>query len=446
MERFPELSEAMSSLSWAHPFWSTLIYDRLTLKVTDAIPTAATDGKYIFVNEAYFTGECDALERIFALAHETCHAMLDHPRRWQEYITFGFDGAPFDLQRANIAADLIVNAMLVHTKVGKIKHHTPPQPGDWLLSPNVQWTDSFEDVYRRLTPPPSPPPPPSGGSAGDPSDGQGGGQGDPQQGQGTPQAGPEGGTQLPQGGGAGSWEVAPHPERGGRPHQLHQPRSQDTHIANDGGPSELEWKQSIEAAAIGAKAVGNMHADLARFITDYITPKRDWKQTLRDFFVRSRGRDRRDWRRSNKRKMHTMRIFVPKRHSWKVGNVLIIDDYSGSISNEEKRLYRGAMSAILTDCKPKCLRALAVTTQVCDDQILKTPAELEQWQPRGSGGTDMEAGFRHVLEDGWIPDVAVVLTDGYTPFTDPPPFPVIWVSTGLAPEEYPYGSAVMMEE
>lgn len=432
-ERFKELSEAMSALSWAHPFWSTLIYDRLTLKITDAIPTAGVDGKRLYINKEFFI-ELDPLERIFALAHEVSHAMWMHPEKMAAYQQYGFDGEPFDMFRYNMAADFVNNAMLVHTKVGKIKRSEPPVPGDWLLSKNVHWTDSVDDVYRRLTPPEQSCNQPGGGEDGD---GQGGAGGS--------QSGPDGGQQTQQQG-QGEWKLAPHPDRGGETETFNAPRTQDVHIAKgDNDVSEIEWKTSVEAAAIGAKAMGNLHVDMEKYVAEYVEVKRDWKQTLRDYFVRHKGRDRRNWRRANKRKMHSQGIFVPTRHSWKIGRTLIIEDWSGSVSREETAMYRSTLMAILTDCKPKELRVLGVTTEVYDGGLLSTPADLEHWGREATGGTDMEEGFRFVTEEGWIPEVAIVLTDGYTPFTTPPPFPVIWVSTRLDIEDYPYGRAVRME-
>ena len=432
-DRFQELSEAMSTLSWSHPFWSSLIYDRLQMKVTDKIPTAATDGRNIFINKEFFIEKCDGLERIFALAHETGHCMFMHPEKWKHYLAHGFDGEPFDMNRMNIAADFVINAMLVHTKVGKIKHHNPPQPGDWLLAKDVLWTDSVEEVYRRLKPPEMPSQPQSGDG-----DDDGGGQ------EGTSE-GPEGGSQMPQGGQPGQWTLEPHPDRGKAVETFDAPKTQDTHIAMDATVSELEWKTSVEAAAIGAKSMGKFPADMEILVKEFTEVKRDWKQELRDYFIRHKGRDKRNWKRGNKRKMHFQGIFVPKRHSWKIGPTLIIEDWSGSISADESGWFRGTMMAILTDCRPKELRVMGVTTRVCEDEYLKTPAELGNWERTQSGCTDMEAGFRKVIEEGWMPEVAVVLTDGYTDFTDPPPFPVIWVTTGLAPEDFPYGRAVLME-
>lgn len=434
MERFPELSESMGVLAWSHPFWATLIYDRMILRVTDEIPTLAVDGKYIYVNRDYFVDELTQLNRIAALAHEVGHTMFFHPQRWATYLRNGFEGQPFNTYRANIAGDLIINAMLKHLRVGEL--HSA-----WFYSPLVAWTDSFEDVYRRLEPPTQPQQGGKGKSSGDGSgDGKGGSSGDSS----SAPSGPDGGQVMPHQG--GRWKLNPHSDRGGHPQYLDvPPEPQDMHIAKDSEISELEWKQSVEAAAIGAKSMGKFPADMNTLVKEYVEVKRNWKQQLRDYFVKHRGRDRRNWRRGNKRKMRQMGIFVPTRHSWKVGNVLVIEDWSGSVGDKESGWFKGTLAAILNDCTPKCLRVLGVTTDVVDDQILRSPAELENWHRHKSGCTDMEAGFRHVLEEGWIPDVAVVLTDGLTSFTNPPPFPVIWVSTHLPVKDFPYGRAIVME-
>ena len=57
----------------------------------------------------------------------------------------------------------------------------------------------------------------------------------------------------------------------------------------------------------------------------------------------------------------------------------------------------------------------------------------------------MEAGFRYLMEDGHIPDLCIVLTDGWTSTHEEPPFPVLWISTDAKPEEFNYGHVIMLE-
>jgi predicted metal-dependent peptidase len=72
-------------------------------QASEQIPTAATDGRDVFVNPAFFGGLAPA-DQDFVLLHEVLHAALLHvPRRGGR-----------DPQLWNIAADYVVNGMLVH--------------------------------------------------------------------------------------------------------------------------------------------------------------------------------------------------------------------------------------------------------------------------------------------------------------------------------------------
>ena len=61
------------------------------------------------------------------------------------------------------------------------------------------------------------------------------------------------------------------------------------------------------------------------------------------------------------------------------------------------------------------------------------------------GGTDMEAAFEYMADQGINADCTVVLTDGYTGFDDnrAPDCPVVWcISTKV---EAPYGETIHFE-
>ena len=53
-ERSNELTEAISALTVQQPFFTVLLFDLLTVEETDILPTAATDGKKIYVNPEFF--------------------------------------------------------------------------------------------------------------------------------------------------------------------------------------------------------------------------------------------------------------------------------------------------------------------------------------------------------------------------------------------------------
>jgi predicted metal-dependent peptidase len=76
------------------------------------------------------------------------------------------------------------------------------------------------------------------------------------------------------------------------------------------------------------------------------------------------------------------------------------------------------------------VRVLAVDTDV---HVVRRVSRAAQVQLAGGGGTDMGAGIESAAKLHPKPSVAIVLTDGYTPWPDQPP-PGIRVIVGLLTE------------
>jgi predicted metal-dependent peptidase len=422
-DRFPELVEALSTLSWSYPFWATLIYDMLSLVVSREYPTLAVGGGKLYINPDYFINELTPMNRLSGIGHECGHEMFMHPEKMRGYQKNGFDGEPFDSMRYNMAGDYVINDMLKVMGVGELHR-------DWLWSAHIHYEDGVDDVYRRLKP--KEPPPGGGGDQGDPNDSScesGDGEGPASPAQQYDILDKEG-------------NVVDETPSMGAP--------QDTHLAGEDSPhTEQDWKQAVASANAAAKAIGKGSSRMDKFVDDYIDTKRPWDKILRDLIVKQRGRDRRNNHRINKRKLHQYKLVVPTKHSHKIGDVLIVDDVSGSVSQHETTLFKSAVTEIFLDCRPKSIRVLCVSSTIHSDDTFTSVSDFEQWQPTGSGGTDMEAGFRHVADDPhYKPHVAIVLTDGHT-FTyagNEPPYPVIWVSTQRAADTFAYGKVVMMDD
>jgi len=429
-QAFPEWTRALSTIAWSFAFWSTLLYEMLKTQLTQAIPTLGVGGGVLYVNKDYF---CDPkfndANRVFMIAHELSHEMLFHPHYMAEYAHSGIDGEPLDQQRLNCAADYIVNDMLVRFGIGE--YHK-----DWLLSPHFTWEDNLFDVYRRLKP--KNPPPPQGGG-----DGQGeSGQGEDQQGEEqNPTGGAGEGNQSQQ----AQYDILD--KEGNVVGETPAGQQQfDEHKFDEPSPHSMEdWKQAVAGAHQVAKEMGQGSTAMDRFVNDYLESKRDWRRELWDYVTPHRGRDLRNYKRIHKRKLYERRIPVPTRHSHKLGVIAMIHDVSGSVSMAEHQLCRGAAVGILSQLPPKELRVMSVADMVITDDIIEVD-EYAEWQPKGGGGTDMEAAFRKMLDEGYIPDLCIVLTDGYTAFTTPPPFPVVWLSTSLPVDEFKYGHAIRLED
>jgi len=88
----------------------------------------------------------------------------------------------------------------------------------------------------------------------------------------------------------------------------------------------------------------------------------------------------------------------------------------------------------------------------CDAQVGRVDEVEEASQltmldkPPGDGGTAFNPVFDEIAEMGLVPDALVYLTDGYGRFPGAAPsYPVIWGTTALEPEKYPFGDVVAID-
>jgi predicted metal-dependent peptidase len=110
-------------------FFSTLCTS-LEVVITGEVLTAATDGRKLYINKAFFFGLTEA-ERVFLLAHETLHVAYLHCLRGQ-----GKDQEIF-----NDACDYVINAELKQRKFSFIE--------EGLYDPQYAGM-SAEEVYEKL--------------------------------------------------------------------------------------------------------------------------------------------------------------------------------------------------------------------------------------------------------------------------------------------------------
>jgi predicted metal-dependent peptidase len=432
-ERFYELTEAVSTLSFNQPFFACLIFDKLVIVVTTDIDTLAVDGRRLYINKEYFLS-LNPDQRVFALAHEVLHAMFMHPSRMKQYALTGLCGRSFMPNVFNIAADLVINRALIESKIGEFKQ-------GWLFDERVESGERVEHVYERLLPPEQPCS--GGGSSGD-GDEEDDNDGD----SGNGDSG-DGDQEPDDSGGAGSEDDdADQPFRlDGTGEELRSSQTVDKHIeeASDAEHSEVEWKAAAAAASISAKSMGKMPGSLEQLVEDFLRPKRNWYEILADFIRSKSGFDQRNWRRPNKRRMYQQRLYIPTRHSWVIEKVLIIYDASGSVNQQEFATFIGVTTEIFEQCRPGEIRCLCVDTRVSSDETFTDLGEYANYTRKGGGGTDMEEGIKYIVEEGYDPDCCLILTDGYTDTHAQyePPFPVLWVTTGA--EEFAYGQVVKME-
>lgn len=102
-----EQQRAKAALVHIIPYFGGFI-NKLMPIYTFKIPTQAVDGKHLFINPQ-FTYNLDLTGKVFVMAHEIMHCVLNHLRR----------GKAHNPEKSNVAADYEVNVTLEEMKLVK---------------------------------------------------------------------------------------------------------------------------------------------------------------------------------------------------------------------------------------------------------------------------------------------------------------------------------------
>ena len=211
--------------------------------------------------------------------------------------------------------------------------------------------------------------------------------------------------------------------------------------------SEAEVNVAVQSAKSAAEAMGKMPGALQRLVGELLDPQVDWEDQLREKITAKSGCDSETWKRPNRRRLClNPRMFMPSREGFQIGGIAIVIDTSGSISNDMVTRFLSEVAGILEQCKPEWTKVLWTDTRVAHVDEVEDTEDLKELTAHGGGGTDMEAAFKYIDDKGYEPSNVVVLTDGYTCFTDDgePEFPVIWaITSDVVP---PYGDLVSIDD
>ena len=248
-----KLISARASLVLDEPFFGSLVLG-LALKEDASTPAAWVDGRSLGYNPKFI----DSLSHgqiVALLAHEVMHCAAGHP--WRRDAR--------DHKKFNAACDKAINSLLVDAGF--------KLPNDVLMPNGDEQGKSAEWIYSRLP---------------DPAPQEDGQQDQDQDGQQQPEDG-EG-----QGDGDGDGDGEPDPQG--------EVRDAPTDADADGepAPSEADWQQATQQAALQARAQGKLPGGMARFAGEAVKPRVDWKSALRRF-VQTYAASDFSWKQPNRR-------------------------------------------------------------------------------------------------------------------------------------------------
>lgn len=415
-------------------------------------PYGATDGRVLLLNQAGLAklqvhpksvGLC-----AFLLVHEAMHALLGHGWRLAKLR---------DPQRANIAADYIINAMIDarNKELGKVVF---PFIDGVLLDHKLSGDKSVEQLYRELqqTPPqprqPQPDPAkqdedqddsneggdsaagdvPADDSSGD-STGSSGDDGDPAS------AAPDGGAGVgsgenPLAGFVGTGTVDNHKPA------VAEGESEDAVVNQiEEDNDRLLIADHIDRANGGDSGMTGTRVSQQRALPQPLP----WAGMLHEWL---RGSSRAGWSSPFNAPVHgSTGLVCCGRRKRCAGDIVLVVDTSGSVPAHIYDRFLGEARFILEQIQPERLHLLSVSHYVCDAHTLERGDQLPL-SIKGGGGTCFQPAFDWVAKHAPQPDVLIYLTDGVAYDINSlaaVDYPVLWVSTLCRPEHYPFGDTIM---
>jgi predicted metal-dependent peptidase len=397
-----------------HP--KTALYSGIILmgesSVEDAGFTAYTDG----VNKRYgksFISKLKSDSEVRAIVlHENLHVALKH-------LPFGKAMFKENQMLANVAADMVVNNMIDDIK-DTIRNNEPlvKLPDGALCDPQFKnW--SMRQVYDYLKKECKKPKDkgddrPVSGNDGDPQDGDDG-QGDSQN------DGPSNGPGSDKNDSSGSKNGnKPGPTKitiNGKEYDLSDSDEHDFSKEEMTADEAKKLSEKIEKALReGGMLAGRLGAEMPREIKDLLAPKVDWRDELRDFVTSSmKGKDEFTWRKLNRRGLAND-MLMPTVEDETISRLIIANDTSGSISNQQLTEYATELANICEVCQPDEVLVLWWDTKVHGVQSIgeQQYGDLRNvLKPKGGGGTRVSCVSEYINSKNMTADCVVVFTDGY---------------------------------
>jgi predicted metal-dependent peptidase len=364
------------------PFFGTLLLNT-HYRVTDEVPTAATDGQTLLLNKDFMEEQTQPHFQSILL-HEVLHMALEHIERMKDVFMT-------DPQTANIAADIVVNGIIVDNGMSL--------PEDAIQDRDLKHL-SVREIYNILR-----------------------------------QKQQENPDYLAEKYGDGKSDVniclQPGPGKGKDGGQ-------------EGAPKSSNWKEILNKAATIArtKAYGLRGAGLQRVFKDFLEPTINWRDALYKYITASRT----DFEGYDRRFVHSGQ-YLDDLGGGKI-RIMVFMDTSGSVDEQLLSEFiaelRFAINALPSISGEMWYFDTDLYPQGNVEEIFSTP------KLQGGGGTSFTQPIKKLRkmaeEDSTTQTLGVIFTDGYARLDDfeEPECPVLWCISpgGIDSDSLPFGEVV----
>ncbi len=393
----------------------------LDLKGKHAGDTACTDGYSVWVNPDFWNINNDH-QKIGLMFHEMFHCLWLH--FWR------FKGA--DHMVANIATDIRINAFISKLSASSAFIQLPANPpGAEIITSNKFGNDSEEVIYNKLM------------TEHDEEEKDGNQSGD----------GSKDGKGSKPGTGKGSsakWSKFKSPGGFTAPPAV-PPKDgdedEDESKSKSRTPAEAlkelrdKWEGTQQSIAQVARLKGDFPGNLVEEL-ERTRAGVDWKSILQRFILSTSATDISED--AFDRRFVGDDMFIEAIETPVVLDIVFAKDTSGSMYTDWLSQSCSEIQAAMETVKIQRLWVLDIDTDLSGLIQEYGPNDKIDFSAHGRGGTDFRPPFEWAKGGAGdppcptTPKAMVYFTDGYGPFPEEaPPYPVLWMTFGLDPEEYP---------
>lgn len=361
------LIQARVAMLIKHDFWGKMATRMRLINADEWCGTLATDGKNFYYNSKFVLSLGNTNKVIFGFAHEVLHCIYDHIPRTGER----------DKKLSNIAQDYVINADLIHHNVGQqideVDIIYDPKYYGWgfeevydELYQNADKIDIDELVQKMLDEHLESSP---GGNSDSDDDGDGNG---------------------------GDKEIS---------------KKRPTFTKDEREAMKDEMREAVIQAAQSSGA-GNLPGGVQRFVNNLTNPKMDWR-TLINMKIPSLAKNDYTYQSFNKKYMQ-QGIIMPGLNREEAIDVCIAIDTSGSISQQILEEQLSEVIGIMDMYQEFTIRVWQFDTEVYGyTEFTKDNAgDIANYQVRGGGGTDFDANWTFMKNEGIEPQMFIMFTDG----------------------------------
>jgi predicted metal-dependent peptidase len=155
------------------------------------------------------------------------------------------------------------------------------------------------------------------------------------------------------------------------------------------------------------------------------------------------------WMRPSRRGWHIDAI-MPGMTPGEEIDVVIAIDMSGSISDKQAQQFLGEIGGMMDSFDGYKVHVFCFDTEIYNPANFTSENmdTIDGYEPMGGGGTDFDAIFRYLKEEGNVPKRLIVFTDGYPcgSWGDPDYCDTTWIIHGDPDPNPPFGTFAIYDE